>query len=315
MSVQFINIGEKLQFWKPDRLKIIRQSEAAECGLACLTMIADYHGFKTSLGEVRQKIPLSISGVTLNDLMQFAAKLELSSRPLRLDLEDLGALQTPCILHWDLNHFVVLKSVSKNRITIHDPAKGEETVLLSEASKHFTGIALELTPTQEFKAKKEEARLTLSNLWSKITGLKMSLLQIFTLTLLIQIFTLASPYYMQLVVDDVILTSDTSLLLTLAIGFFLVLLFEIATTTLRSSSLLHFSSALNLQLGANLFHHLIRLPIEFYEKRHIGDVISRFGSLQTIKQLMTTGIIEVVLDGLLAVITLLMLFFIAQSWH
>lgn len=309
MSTEVINVAEKLQFWKPDRLKVIRQSEGAECGLVCLTMIADYYGYKTTLGEMRQHFHLSINGATLHDLMQFATKLNLSSRPLRIELDDLEKLQTPCILHWDLNHFVVLKSVNKNKVTIHDPGAGEVSLSMDEVSQHFTGVALELTPTHEFQTKKEKTRLKFSDFWSKITGLKSSLTLIFVLTLLIQIFTLASPYYMQLVIDDVILTSDTSLLLILAIGFFLVLLFEIATTALRGFSLLHFSNTMNLHLGANLFHHLIRLPMTFYEKRHIGDIISRFGSLQSIRQLLTQGVIEVVLDGLLAIVTLIMILF------
>ena len=301
------DVTDKLQFWSRKKLSIIIQSEAAECGLASLAMVADYHGYKTDLVSIRQKFNLSLGGATLHDIMQFAQALHLTSRALKIELEDLQSLQTPCILHWDLNHFVVLKSASSKSIVIHDPAYGEKTLKMSEVSKHFTGIALELSPTSSFEKREAKPSLKFSDFWSKITGLKKSLLLVFTLSMLLQVFVLASPYYMQLVIDDVILTADTSLLLVLAIGFFLVLLFEIATSALRGFTLLHFGNLMNIQLGANLFHHLIRLPMQFFEKRHMGDIVSRFGSLQQIRQLLTTGITEAIIDGLMAIVTFAMI--------
>ena len=313
MTMETNNIVDKLQFWRKKKLSVIIQSEGAECGLACLAMIADYHGYKTNLVAMRQQFNLSLGGATLHDIMQFSQSLNLTSRPLRIELDDLENLQTPCILHWDLNHFVVLKSANAKSIIIHDPAYGEKRLTLSEVSGHFTGIALELTPTSEFEKREAKPSLKLSDFWSKITGLKKSLLLVFTLSIILQVFVLASPYYMQLVIDDVILTGDTSLLTVLAIGFFLVLLFEIATNALRGLTLLHFGNLMNIQLGANLFHHLIRLPMQYFEKRHMGDIISRFGSLQQIRQLLTTGITETIIDGIMAVITLAMIFFYSAT--
>jgi len=307
------SVVNKLQFWSRNSLPIILQSEAAECGLASLAMVACYHGYQTDLVSIRQQFSISLEGATLLDIMGFAEQLKLSTRPLRIELEDLDALQTPCILHWDLNHFVVLKKANEKRIVIHDPAKGEKTLTLEEVSKHFTGVALELTPTKDFEKQESKPTLRFSDFWSRISGLKRSLLLIFLLSLLLQVFTLAAPYYIQLVIDDVVLTGDTSLLTVLAVGFFLVLVFEIATNALRGFTLLHFGNQMNIQLGANLFHHLVRLPISYFEKRHMGDVVSRFGSLQQVKQLLTTGVIEAIIDGLMAIITLAMIFFYSPT--
>ncbi|AUJ71749.1 MULTISPECIES: peptidase domain-containing ABC transporter [Pseudoalteromonas] len=309
MEMEHEGAASKLEFWSRKSLPVIIQSEAAECGLASLAMVAGYHGYHTDLTRLRQRFSISIEGCTLLDIMHFAEKLHLTSRPLRIELEDLDALQTPAILHWNMNHFVVLKKANEKRIVIHDPASGEKTYTMEEASKHFTGVALELTPTKEFEKKEQKASLRFADFWSRITGLKRSLLLIFMLSILLQVFTLAAPYYIQLVIDDVILTGDTSLLTVLAVGFFLVLLFEIATNALRGFTLLHFGNQMNIQLGANLFHHLVRLPITYFEKRHMGDVVSRFGSLQQVKQLLTTGVIEAIIDGLMAIITLAMIFF------
>ncbi len=215
--------------------------------------------------------------------------------------------------HWKLNHFVVLKSASRTNIVIHDPSSGIKKLNYKEASDYFTGVVLELTPTNEFKITPPAPPLRLSNFWTKISGLKSSLLLIFTLSLLLQVFILISPYYIQLVVDNVILTGDSSLLSVLAIGFTLVLKFEVMTKSLRSYTLLHFGNLMNIQLGKNLFHHLIRLPLSYFEKRHMGDIVSRFASLAKIRELLTTGIIEALIDGLMALVTLAMMFFYSPS--
>ena len=144
-----------LHFGFGRQVPLVMQSEAAECGLACLAMIAGAHGYRTDLLSLRQRFAISLKGATLKSLIDIAAALHLSARPLRLELEDLGKLQTPCILHWDLNHFVVLKRVLRNGagILIHDPARGEVRVPMTEVSTRFTGVALELTPTPRFEKK------------------------------------------------------------------------------------------------------------------------------------------------------------------
>ncbi|WP_247659694.1 peptidase domain-containing ABC transporter [Pseudoalteromonas sp. MMG006] len=297
-----------LKFSGTKRLPVILQTEAAECGLASIAMVAAYYGYKTDLTSLRQEHEISLKGANLEELMQIADKLKLSSRALRLDLEHLLQLKTPCILHWDMNHFVVLKKITKKSIEIHDPGLGERKYTMEEFSKHFTGVALELSPTEEFKSEDSRVNLKLSDFWSKVSGLKSTLGKVFVLSLLLQAFAIASPYYMQLVVDEVILSYDQNLLTILAIGFGLLMAIEMVTGAVRSILLLHFGNLMSIQLGANLFHHLIRLPLQYFEKRHIGDVVSRFGSLQQVKELLTKGVIEAVIDGVMAIATLIMIF-------
>lgn len=297
-----------LKFSGAKRLPVILQTEAAECGLASIAMVAAYHGYKTDLTALRQTHEISLKGASLEELMQIADKLKLSTRALRLDMEHLPKLKTPCILHWDMNHFVVLKKVNKNSVEVHDPGLGYRKYTKEEFSKHFTGVALELSPTEEFKSTDTRVNLKLSDFWSKVTGLKSTLGKVFLLSLLLQAFAIASPYYMQLVVDEVILSFDQNLLAILAVGFGLLMLIEMMTGAVRSVLLLHFGNLMSIQLGANLFHHLLRLPLQYFEKRHIGDVVSRFGSLQQVKDLLTKGVIEALIDGVMAITTLIMIF-------
>lgn len=297
-----------LNFGGIKTLPVIMQTEASECGLACLAMIASFHGFKTDLAQLRHDHSISLKGASLASLMGIADTLKLSTRALRLDLHQLPQLKLPCILHWDMNHFVVLKKVSGNNVEIHDPALGNRRYSFSELSKHFTGVALELAPTKSFTPKDTRVPMRLSDFWSTIRGLGSTLTNVLVLSLLLQLFVIASPYYMQLVVDDVLQNGDKQLLFVLAIGFGILMLVELITRAVRSTLLLHFSNLMSIQLSANLFHHLIRLPVAYFEKRHIGDVVSRFGALQQIRSLLTEGVIEAIVDGIMAVTTLFMIF-------
>jgi ATP-binding cassette, subfamily B, bacterial CvaB/MchF/RaxB len=290
------------------RLPVILQTEAAECGLACIAMIAAHHGLQSDLPTLRQRFPTSLKGATMADLVRIAAQLQLNSRALRAEMTHLSQLATPCILHWDLNHFVVLKEVVRGTAVVHDPARGVRHLPLAEVSKHFTGVVLELNPQVDFKPRTEKQTVTLRRLLGHVTGLRRSLLQIFTLALVLEAFLLLTPFFMQWVVDSVLVSLDRDLLVTLGVGFGLLVLIQVATGAIRSWAVLHLSTTLNLQWLSNVFAHLMRLPVAWFEKRHTGDVLSRFGAVQKIQQTLTTSFIEAVLDGVLVVVTLAMMF-------
>jgi ATP-binding cassette, subfamily B, bacterial CvaB/MchF/RaxB len=299
--------GLQLSLFGGRRMPVVLQTEAAECGLACLAMVAAHHGMRSDLPTLRQRFSLSLKGATLADLVGMAGRMQLAARALRAEMEHLPDLAMPCVLHWDLNHFVVLKSVRRGIATIHDPARGVRRLRLAEVSRHFTGVALELAPRADFEPETRTREITLRRLLGRVTGLKRSLLQIFTLAIGLEAFTLLAPFYLQWVVDNVLVSGDRDLLVTLGIGFGLLVLVQVATGAVRSWAVLHLSSTLNLQWLGNVFAHLMRLPVGWFEKRHTGDVQSRFGAVQRIQQTLTTSFIEAVLDGLLVVVTLAMM--------
>ena len=297
-----------LNFSGRGRLPLIRQTEAAECGLACLATITSYHGHRIDLNTLRRRFPVSMKGVTLRGLMQVAAQLRFACRPLRFELDHLGQLSTPAILHWDMNHFVVLKSITKTGIVVLDPAAGERSVPTAEASKHLSGVALELTPSDEFLRQDERQRLPFSTFWGRMSGSAHAFAQIFILSVILEILILAAPFYMQLVVDEVIARGDVDLLLVLALGFALIALIRVASTALRSFVVLILQNTLSFQIGARLFHHLVRLPLSYFEKRHVGDILSRFQSIEPIRNMLAEGLIIGLIDGLMAMLTLAMMF-------
>ncbi|MFT5756931.1 MAG: ATP-binding cassette subfamily B protein RaxB [Alteromonadaceae bacterium] len=307
------NITSKLIFNNKKKLPVVLQSEAAECGLTCICMISNYYGHKIDLFSLRRKYPISLKGATLKQLVNIASQLKLSGRALKVDLGQLKTLNTPVILHWNLNHFVVLKAVKRKGIVIHDPAKGEIFVSMESVSKSFTGIALELRPTDDFVEKDEELKLGLGVLWKSITGLKRSLVQIIVLSLVLQFLALLAPYFIQLVVDNVVITNDRRFLLVLGVGFSLLLLLKVATQAFRSWIIIYLRTTLGIQLVSNLFRHMLRLPMTWFGKRFIGDITSRFNSLEYIKQLLSNGFVEGIIDGVMAIITLVMMFVFAPE--
>jgi ATP-binding cassette subfamily B protein RaxB len=293
---QLVNL---LDFDDTRKLPMMYQSEAAECGLACLAMIANFHGHELNLVSLRHKHSISLKGASLEEITKVSDTLDLTPRALRLELDEMIQLQTPCILHWELNHFVVLKKVTKNYIVVNDPAIGVRKYNFKDVSEKFTGVALELSPNQTFKKIEDKSDLKLSSFWSGLSNTKGFLIQIFSLSLAIQIFAIASPFYMQTAIDKVVVSNDMELLIILAIGFTGLMIFSLVTSTLRSFIVLRMGTQMSLQIGSNLFNHLIRLPIEFFEKRHIGDIISRYSSSGNIYRFLTNGLIEVLLDGIM----------------
>lgn len=296
-----------LHFGRAQRLPLIHQTEAAECGLACIAMIAGYHGYDVDLLTLRQRFSFGRRGATFKNLVDVARALHLSARPVKIELEDLRHMQLPCILHWNLNHFVVLQEVrthadgSLAAIRIHDPAQGRVTVKAAQVDTSFTGIALELLPGDSFVRRKEKQQIRIGELVRSAIGLRPAMLQVFGLALALEVFALMSPLLMQLVVDGPIASADRDMLAVVAIGFAMLMLFQTAFSAFRSWMVLYISTHLNLQWTANVFAHLLHLPLSFFEKRSLGDVTSRFGAVGVIQEKLSTTFIETVLDGLLTV--------------
>lgn len=291
--MQRIGLGRKVP--------IYLQTEASECGLCSLAMMADYHGYRTDLTSLRLRFPISRKGATLESLIRIAQALKFDSRPLKVEMHHLPQLRLPCIIHWDMDHFVVLVSVSGRRAVIHDPAVGVRSFTLAEFSKHFTGIALELTPSTDFKPVDQQQHFTLRGLMGHITGLGRGLTQILLLALALESVTIALPFFLQWVVDHALVSADRDLLTTLALGFGLLIVIQAAISAVRAWFVVALSTQLNFQWLGNVFGHMVKLPLEYFEKRHVGNIMSRFGSITTIQKTLTGGFVQAVVDGVMVV--------------
>lgn len=294
-------------------MKLHLQSEASECGLACLAMILSHHESHVSLAELRQRFVVSLKGVTLSSLSRYASELEMSSRALRLDLDEMSQLELPCILHWSMDHFVVLKKISSKPtrrpvFIILDPAVGERRLNIEEVSKNFTGVALEITPSKGFEKKKVVDKVGITEFTGPIRGLKRSLIQLIMLAVALELFAIAMPLFNQFVIDEVIQNGDVDLLKLLVIGFFILIVTQTFISLVRGWMLMRWSMDISIQWSQRVFKHLLKLPVSFFEKRHIGDVVSRFGSLSAIQGMLTSVMLDTALDGVMAILALSMMF-------
>lgn len=283
------------------------QGTAAECGLACLAAVLRHHGHAVALRELRRRFPPSLKGLQLGRLIGIAAELGLQCRPLRVELDDLPRLQTPCVLHWNLDHYVVLLKVSARAVVVFDPARGHRRLGRAAVSAAFTGIALELAPRADFRPPPRAPSLSLRRLGGTLRGLTRALGLVALLSLALQVFVLAAPLLLQWVVDQVLVSADQELLLGLAAGLGLCSILQSCTGMLRSWVLVHLSSRVAVQWYGSVFAHLLHLPLRFFESRQLGDVVSRLSSLQTIQRTLTTTFVETAIDGLMAVLMLAMM--------
>jgi len=296
-----VNPALNFSLFVKKRPPVILQTEVAECGLACLAMVAGYHGYEIDLASLRRRFSLSTKGMSLIDLSRAATTLFMATRPVRVDLEELSKLQLPCILHWNMRHYVVLEKVTAKGAYIHDPARGRRIVTLSELSDAFTGVALELWPTEGFERKSEKERIRLTDLFRRVVGLRRALLQIFLLSLCLEAIAMLSPIGSQIIFDEVIVAADRDLLTLVAFGLGTLVILQVIFSLARTWAVLIMGTNLNLQWTTALFDHLLRLPLSYFEKRHVGDVVSRFGSLGRIQSALTTDMISAVLDGVMAI--------------
>ena len=289
-------------------LPMIFQSETSECGLACIAMISCYLGRKTQLGELREIFNVSGAGASIKDLMTAAKRIGLRCRPLKIELSELKQLELPVVLHWDLDHFVILKKITNRALVLHDPAAGVRTYSMREVGVHFTGIAIEVRKAKDFHQNKQQKKFTLGQLFEPGKGFYKVIVQVFIMSVLIQLLSILAPLYLQLIIDQGLSLRDENLVLLLAALFLLVMFAKTVVAYFRSIILLQFSNQFGFQLSESTFHHLIRLPLRFFEKREMGDIVSRFSALGSIKQLVTQEMITVVVDGIFSLVTLVLLY-------
>lgn len=303
----FDKIVAKLNFSLRNKTPIILQSEASECGIACLSMVCGFYGMDIDLFNFRERYGSPSQGVTLLSLAKTAEHAGLKNRALSLDLDEIKQLKLPCVLHWGMNHYVVLTKVCKSSFIVHDPALGKRKIGIQEMSNNFTGVAMELWPDQDFHQEKAKSRLRLLDLMRNIVGLKSALIKIFALSVVIEAIGLLMPIGTQMVTDHVIMAHDQSLLAVICIGLVFFTLFRTFVSMLRAWTSLTLNTLTNIQWKTTLFDHLFSLPLSFFEKRHLGDIQSRFSSLDTIRSTFTNSIVTGIIDSIMTIGLLIML--------
>jgi ATP-binding cassette subfamily B protein RaxB len=292
---------------KRHKLPVILQDEIADCGYACVAMISHYFGHRIDLYTIKKVGNLSNQGVTLLELYQLLDNLGFRNRAIRVSFSELKLVKMPAIIHWDMNHFVVLKNVTRHHIIIHDPAIGMRRITHLDASNSFTGIVLEVQPSHNFKKMTQNKPLTLYDLAKTTYGINSVIIVLILLSLSIEVLNLLNPLFMQYVTDNIIGSGNSNNLYPIASAFCILTFVQVFVEYIRGNMVTYITMSLTEQFSANIVRHILKLPLDFFEKRNKGDIQSKFQTIDQIQKKISTDFINTVLDGFMITINVIVM--------
>jgi ATP-binding cassette subfamily B protein len=289
----------------------IPQQEWADCGAACLAMVLTFLGRTTSLLEVREHLGTT-RGAAAHAILEAAERLGLRGRGVSIDLEHLPYLPAGSILHWQFNHFVVFRRMTRHGAEIVDPAMGPRTISMRDLRGAFTGVALVFEPTATFVPRAPgQGRLG----WyvGQLLAQRHVLSRIFVVSLLLRFFGLAMPLITGVMVDRVIGRGDRDLLLVVCVGAGAIILFQTLTTLIRAHLMLQLRTNLDTRMTLGFVDFMSRLPVSFFLRRSAGDLMARINNNSTVRETLTSNTLSALLDGILVVGYLVLLLAMAPS--
>ncbi|RKH35262.1 peptidase domain-containing ABC transporter [Corallococcus praedator] len=292
------------------RLPYIQQLSATECGAACLAMLLNYHGREVRLDEVRDVMGLSRDGASLAGILAAASHFRMRGRAARLELGDLQYLPPGSILHWEFQHFILFERLDGEWVDVVDPGVGRRRIALAQFSRSFTGIALLLEPGESFEKARSDER-PLRRYAYKLLVQSGLLARILVASLLVQLFALGLPALTGVLVDKVVPRGDVQLLWILSAAMASVMLFYLLSSLTRSFFLVAMRVELDAQMTLSFLEHLLDLPYAFFQRRSSGDLMNRLSSNSAVRELLTTGLLSSVLDGVMSLLCLVILAFIS----
>ena len=271
------------------RTPTILQMEAAECGAACLAMVLAHHGAWVPLERLRVECGVSRDGSKASNVVRAAKRFGLNAKGFRLDLTALGSAPTPCIIHWNFNHFVVLEGIKGRSAWINDPAFGRRQIGIDELDRSFTGVVLTMEPAPGFApsgAKPAGLRLLLREL----RGSKAAVGLLVLLSFVMVIPGLVAASFSKIFIDDILIQHLDGWLRPLLIGMGVTALIRTILTLLQQSLLLRLQTKLSVVMISRFLWRVMALPIEFFTQRHAGDIAALVGANDQIARLLAGGI-------------------------
>ena len=298
-------LGQKV--WR--RYPLIEQQSSSDCGAACLAMIALYWGERFSLNTLRNLAGIGRSGALLKNLAVAAEKIGFQARPVRASLGRLSDQSQPWIAHWQGDHYVVVYQVKGDRILIADPARGKLTLPRQQFLDSWTGYALLLDPTRNLKPNPTD-KPSLGRFWGVLATYQVTIWQVVLISLLIQAFGLITPLFTQVILDKVVTQKSLAMLNVVSIGLLMFSIWRIALGSTRQYLLDYFSNRIDLTLVSGFINHTLSLPLNFFESRQVGDIITRVQENQKIQSFLMKQVVSTWLDALMAIVYLgLMLYY------
>ena len=281
------------------RVPSVLQMEAAECGAACLSMILAYHGKPVQLERLRIECGVSRDGVNANSIVLAAGLHNLESTAYSRDIQELGDLPLPAIIHWKFNHFVVLCGKTKKGFVINDPAIGRLRVSYEEFDKSFTGIVLCFEKGKGFEKTKKKRNGFVVRLLKENPG---ALIFVSLLGFVIAITGIVIPVLSQLFINDVLLAQNPQALNPIILGMSAVLIVMSAAAILRTKYLMKLKAKLALVSSARFMWKMMSLPLEFFSQRFAGELAARQSANDEVADVFCSRFVPAALNLLMLII-------------
>ena len=301
---------KKLGFLTARRsVPFVQQLEWTDCGAASLCMVMAFHGREAKLAEVREAMGIGRDGVSAKSILDTAERYGMQGRGIKVDVSQVHLLKPATILHWEFNHFVVFEKVVKDGVRIVDPATGPRDVKLSDFSKAFTGVAIELIPTDRFtKTKAEKGRL--KRYVHELMSEKGLFSRIITVSLALRLIALAMPLITGMIIDRVVPRTDYDLLYVCLATIGGMTAFNLISDVVRGFLLLHLRIALDTRMTLGFLDHMVSLPFNFFQRRSTGDLMMRVESNGTVREIVTSKSMSAVIDGLFVMLYAIIIFYV-----
>lgn len=284
----------------------VYQMEATECGAASLAMILAYHGRTVPLEQMRIETGVSRDGCNAKNILRAARKFGLTAKGYRKNLDSLLALKPPCIIHWNFNHFVVWEGVKGKSPYINDPAVGRRKLTMEELDECYTGIVLTFEKTDAFE--KEKGKSTLGAfVRRRLRGEWVSVAGLIATGLCLVAPGLVLPTFSRIFIDDILLGGNTGWLPSFLAAMAFTILFQAALTYYRGAVLLRFQTKMALVSAYRFVHHMLRLPISFFDQRYAGDLTARVDNNNRVSDFLAGELAETVLNGFVALFYLVLM--------
>lgn len=281
----------------------VLQMEAVECGAASLAMILGYHGRIEPLARLREECGVSRDGSKAANVLRAARRYGLEAHGLRADTEALRAVQMPCILFWDFNHFVVLEGFKKDCAYINDPAMGHRVIPIEDFERSFTGVVLVMQAGDEFEKGGKRPSLFRA-IRERLAGSSMPIIFCILIGFLLVIPGILFPVLMQVFLDEIILENRTSWARPIIFAMLFAIVLNVGLKYLQMTSLRRLRLNLTIRLSSQFFWHLLQLPNEFYVQRFAGEVANRSQLNQDIANNISGRLAQTAIDVVMAVLYL-----------
>jgi ATP-binding cassette, subfamily B, bacterial len=284
----------------------VQQMQTTDCGAACLAMVLRSWKRHEPLTEVRDRLGGARGGVSAQQILEAAQGYGMRGRVARIELDELECLDSGAILHWGMDHFVVLHHVGGKSLYVVDPRLGRRRVPWEEVGRKFTGVAVLLEPTDAFETRQRSHGRILDYLRTLLSH-SGTFGRAILLAVLLQGAALTLPLMTGTIVDRVVPEHDVELLRIILFGIVFVGIFSFLTTTVRSLLLMYLRTKLDLKLTFDFVEHLMRLPFSFFQNRQTGDLMMRLGSNSQIRSILTSTLLSGLLDSFMVVTYLILL--------